>query len=405
MEKRDFPAIFVATAIVVWFGVIALGHLALNKPLIFVTPLELPGRDYLDFFRASSYIVSGGSPYDAPDEHYITTPVPAIFNIILLPFGFKVARLLLLILIPLSIAFSFTRFTAIYDLPSEAKGYIFLAGLSALLFGYPFYFLIERGNIDGWVFCFLGLGLYFLYKAQNEGKGALFLSLAMAFKLYPLLLVIPVFIYRKWRLLFFICLWGIVWFSTTFPYTLELQNILTERTQGYFRIDENGSLTSTVALALVALDAFLPGTLSFSFFLYTPVFASVLYSMFLSAVILSDYKIHKLGGKLDVTTIVLYLPFMVAVPQVVYHYSLIICLLLIPTICHLWSLSTDLRTKRIFFVIMVGIACTQWQATASSNLSQNILALAIPGLGLLLIIAGITAYKLLLAKSLQLASV
>jgi hypothetical protein len=95
----------------------------------------------------------------------------------------------------------------------------------------------------------------------------------------------------------------------------------------------------------------------------------------------------------------MYVPFMVALPQIVYHYSFIICLILIPTMCQLWKIHKDRSQRITILVISIGIALTQWQAIATYYLTENMLSHAIPGLGLLIIMLGITIFKLLTLRS------
>lgn len=394
-NSQTFPAIFIATAILSSFGIIAIGHLVFDKRLVFLNRMEVSGSDYRDFFRASANIVDGVSPYDTPDKRYVTTPIPAILNTVFIPIGLKKATTLFLVLVPLSIGIGFFALTSAYDFTDRDRDQILIVGLIGMLFGYPFYFLLERENIDGWVFLFLGIGLYLLQKSQNEWLSSFFFSLAIMFKIYPAIIMGPIFLYRKWRLLFRLCLWLVFWTLISSGYFSGFRNQLLGRAQGYFRFDENGSIAATVALFFVWLDAsgILSSTLPISFFILTPLFGALIYSVLLSNLVYSDYKLYHQGHKLDITTLLLYLPFTVAIPQVVYHYSLIICLLLVPTLCHLWTLPTSKLGKNMLFITTIGISITQWQAIAMHNLTGNILVEAIPGLGLLMTMTGISLYK------------
>jgi len=50
--------------------------------------------------------------------------------------------------------------------------------------------------------------------------------------------------------------------------------------------------------------------------------------------------------------------------------------------------------RTIIFAISIGVGMTQWQAIATYSLTENMLSHAIPGLGLLLIMAGIAFLKI-----------
>ena len=152
------------------------------------------------------------------NNRYVTTPIPAIVNIVLVPLGFDNARKLLYFLIPLSLALSYQIITSIFEFAEADKDLVLTAGLVGLLFGYPFYFLIQRENIDGWVFLFLSLGLYWLSKPKKELISGLFFSLAIVFKIYPILIILPILFNKKWRLLLWIGLWLALWGIVTLYY-------------------------------------------------------------------------------------------------------------------------------------------------------------------------------------------
>ena len=86
---------------------------------------------------------------------------------------------------------------------------------------------------------------------------------------------------------------------------------------------------------------------------------------------------------------------MIALPKVVYHYSFVIFLILIPAICDLWNKTEDKLQKNVLLVISLGIAMTQWQAIATYYLTNNLMSHAIPGIGLLVVMSGIVLYKIL----------
>jgi hypothetical protein len=84
---------------------------------------------------------------------------------------------------------------------------------------------------------------------------------------------------------------------------------------------------------------------------------------------------------------------MVALPKSVYHYEFVLLLPLLPVL-ELLLRNAGSRSQRIvIWVITLGVALTQWQAVALYTLTDNILAYYIPGLGLLLVMVGITIYK------------
>jgi hypothetical protein len=91
----------------------------------------------------------------------------------------------------------------------------------------------------------------------------------------------------------------------------------------------------------------------------------------------------------------MYVPFMIAWPQSVYPYAFVVMLVLVPMLCHLWENSQARWERNILVILAIGVALSQWQAYALYNLTGNDLAHAVPGLGLLITMAGISAYKLM----------
>ncbi len=390
VKKVTFPAITLAMFLVISFGIISIGHILSNKALLYLD-YKSYGLDYIDFFNASERIINGESPYNSATNRYVTTPIPAIVNIVFVPLGFDNARILFYFLIPISLAIGYMLVTSLFDFTETDQKIVLITGLITLLFGYPFYFLVQRENIDGWVLFFLCLGLYWLTKPKKELISGLFFSLAIMFKIYPILIVLPILLNRKWRLLFWIGLWLALWGAISLFWISDFQTTLSMRSQSLFRFDENGSIVATISLITLLINA-LGVPVTASAITYSPIIAALLFGTLLSFMIVADYKLSKIE-QLDISSYIMYLPFMIALPQLVYHYSLIICLILIPTVCYLWKINENKKQRLFIFLISIGVGLTQWQAIATYNLTDNLLSHAIPGLGLLLIIISATIYK------------
>ena len=396
MSKASLPAIIIALSIIGFFGVLSLGYLLSSQPMVFLeykNPDGMVWSDYIDFFRASENIIAGKSPYEIPFDRYVTTPIPAIANVLFVPLGFDTARALFYLLIPLSLVAGYLLITTSFEFKKTDKSSVLIAGLVSLLFSYPFYFLLQRENIDGWVFLFLCSGFYWLAKPKKEPVSGLFFSLAIAFKIYPILLLVPLLLGKKWRYLFWTGVWLALWGAITFFWISDFQNALATRSQTVFRFDENGSLVSTISFISIFFSAF-GVTFPASLIKYSPVIAGLLYSLLFSTVVYIDYKISK-TETYKIHDYMMYLPFMIALPQNVYHYSFVICLILIPAICHLWNKAEDRTHKAAILVISIGIAISQLQAIAIYHLTDNILSQAIPGIGLFIIMSGIVLFKIL----------
>jgi len=82
---------------------------------------------------------------------------------------------------------------------------------------YPFLFILDRGNLDMWVFVCLALFVYF-YHRQKDFFAAIFLAFAIALKIYPIVFVVLFLIDKKYRGFFWCLLMtvGVVFFSVLF---------------------------------------------------------------------------------------------------------------------------------------------------------------------------------------------
>ncbi|MCD4753706.1 MAG: DUF2029 domain-containing protein [Anaerolineaceae bacterium] len=392
ITRMAFPAILIAMILVTSFGVITISYVLSKKPLVFLNYLPISGWDYKDFFVASERILTGLSPYNFETNRYVTTPIPAIFNIPFVLLGFDLAKIVLFIFIPCSIISAYFIIVSTYKFPTVEKEPILLAGLSCILFGYPFYFLIQRVNIDGWVLLFLSLGLFFFHKPKKEWLSGLFFSLAVAFKIYPILIFIPLLLNRKWKSMVWIVVWGALWVLISCFWLADMQTMLVSRSQSLFRWDENGSLLNTTIMLIASIKLINTSIISANIVSAATTIAAVIYSILISTLIIIDYKLAK-RTTIQPETLILYVPFMIGVPQLVFHYSFIILLLLIPAICYLWGKSKNKWEKIALLAMTIGVALTQFQAIAAAFLTKNILAHGIPGFGLLIIMISIVSYK------------
>ncbi len=392
MQVDKFKApLAIALSAVASFGIIALGHVITDKPLVFLDyRLGKAGLDYVDFYWASAHLVVKGTPYVSP--RYVTTPIPALLNIPLALLGLKAASVLLLALIPLSVFAGYLLIAKAWGLAREEE--VPLAGFLLVLVSYPFYFLLERENIDGWVFLFLAGGVWASLTNKRAWLSGLLFSLAIVFKIYPALVILPLILYRRKKVLLWLFLWLALWGIVSLPWLTEMLAAVSQRTH-LLRLDENGSLA---ALALVVWGAASELGLhlsSASIARLSTLTAYVLYGVLLFPVLYADFK-QGAAAFPDGSEIVAYFPFMVAVPSTVYHYSYIVLLALVPLLTHWQRKRLEQRFARPFFLIAVGVSLSQWQAIALARLTQNPLSHALPALGLLLIMLGIGWYKMLM---------
>ena len=80
-------------------------------------------------------------------------------------------------------------------------------------------------------------------------------------------------------------------------------------------------------------------------------------------------------------SVLMYLPFMVAVPQLSYQYGLVCILPMLPVVSWFWENTVSPAAKIILAFSTVGIALSQFQAVAAEKLIGTVHPHFIPGFG------------------------
>ncbi len=392
MTKRFTPVLFIALSNVIVFATINGFQLATHQPISYVNKWIMYGADYQDFYQASIRILNGESPYLV--SRYVTPPLFALVNVPLSMPGFKTAWFVFSSLIPLTILFSYLLiYRALKDSDVQSDDWLLLSGLLVLLFSYPFYFLLERGNIDGIVLLCMCAGLSLIPK--KLWLGSLLLAAAILFKLYPLLLLVSLFFSRRWKPFFWTCAWMLLLVLFTVPYWDDYFASSFHRAH-YFRLDENGSLVNTIMIVIVFVRLVILGDTGNMFDEYSSLYAAVLYGLLVVIMFYADYKLsYQTTQKEKLADMVLYFPFMVAIPQLVYHYEFVVLIPLLPVLNFIWKDTLSRQKRYCLAVVAIGISMSQLQAIALYLMTGNMLAHYVPGFGLMIAILGISAYKFL----------
>lgn len=390
-ENHRLPFLIAFSNVLV-FAVISAFQVISRTPIYYVVPQDIIGYDYRDYYHASVYIAHGKSPYSV--SRYVTPPLPALANIILIPLGFEIARDIFIALIPLLIFFSYLIiYSALKDPDANDGDWLLLSGIFVIAFSYPFYFLLERGNIDGVVLFCICAGLSLLRK--KPWLGSLLLAVASLLKLYPLLILVSLLFSRRWKPFFWTCGWLLGLALLTSPYWGDYLVSSYHRSY-YFRLDENGSMVNTVMIIMVFLQLVRTGNSTSIFDQSSSIFTAIIYGITVITLLYSDYKTpHSTTQKAYLSNMLLYFPFMVAIPQLVYHYEFVILIPLLPVLSFMWRDTLSIPKKSCLVLMAVGIALSQWQAIALHMLTGNMLVQYIPGFGLMLVIIGIAVYKFL----------
>ena len=395
MSRTHQVPFLVGISNVVVFAVIHVFQLILKIPVQYIPPQNPPGYDYQDFYYASLFLLRGRSPYEV--SRFVTPPLPSVLNLALTPLQFESARNVFIFLTVLAVLLSYVISYFAFNDPRASDNIRLLgSGILLIAVSYPFYFLVGRSNIDGLVLFAMIAGLVLLPKRAEIGS--LLLAVAILSKLYPLLLLAYLFFTRRWKPLLWTCGWmfvlAILTWSLWDDYFASSYHRLF-----FFRLDENGSLANTIMILIVFLKLLFTGTIDFDFSQTSTVLTAVLYATTLILMFYSDYKrVSDDTRRGALANALLYLPFMAAIPQLVYHYEFVILLPLVPVIGYLWSQGASPFGKLCLLLTGIGISLSQMQAVALFRLTGNMLAQYIPGLGLVLILFGVSFYKFLQLK-------
>ena len=405
-------AIFLAVAILC-MGLIILLQMLTQQDLYFLYKLYL-GYDYSGFYRAAEAVLQGGNPYNAPPSRpvFSAPPIAAIANIPLTYLPFKTARVIVSLLTFVSVVASMFLVHKVFPPHTQSTRSrvndmaILLIFMTIPMYSYPFHFLFDRGNADGFTLLLLSLGIYFLAGRTTfrDLAAGFFFAAAISFKAYPVLVVLPLLAMRRWLPLAALA-GAMACFVLASPMLwVEWVERIAESRIEYFRADENGSLAYTFY--------YIGGFFGYSEQLKSAaiyVWGGLLLSMFCL-----DIKSKSLDGNqpdsVSLAALLLYVPFMAAVPQVAYHYELVCVLIMLPVVSCLWSNAADPKEKSVLLLITVGLILTQFHAYAVERLlieSQGHARCAanhrsgacfphwVPGFGLFLVMAGSVAYKAL----------
>jgi hypothetical protein len=388
LQYSTFPVAFVFCIELIGFATLLLLQIFRQSNINFTNKFGL-GYDFQHFYLSSQVLLSGISPYTI--GHYVTPPLPSILFVpFVWLFDFHSASLILFVLIPACVVASIALIhqSANRDLaPSEKIKALFLI-ISIMAFGYPFLFLMDRQNIDGFVLLALSATIFLLPKKQ--WAAGLLLAIAISLKLYPILLLLPLLLRRKWIAILF-CGIGLAAFFLATPalWTEFLSSRLFFRS-AEFRADENASLAS-MFYAVGNAFAIPPGafTSNLAGMLATGVFFCLLAGM-----AILDFRFPRtLPLDSELAWVTMYIPFMIAIPQLVYPYEDILLIAFLPILCHFWLRTKDAWGRGLLLMMASGIALTQLQIIVMNRLLGAGRCDPLPGFGVFLLLLGCVGYK------------
>jgi len=425
LQKPYYPACVIAILIVLSFGLFNICQLYLLKDSYPVSKLPI-GSDYISIYTATQNLIRGISPYEnrwysyspMPDylndlfvffninkgsSWYCYPPILAYLNYPSMYLDIDTALRLMFFLLIIAVLGAYALINSSFEsIGGRDKKIIFLCGIIIIAFSHPFYFLIARGHMIGLVFLFLAMGLY-LFK-KNNSLSSVFFALAIGMIIYPVLLLVPLLLFRRYKIIVLTIL-SLALLVLFCPHLwLEFfKKHLFDRFQeaGYMVLEDNCSLATTCSFLLIFLNKLFSiiGLEKFRV-LYSNVAALGIYAFILCTMALADMKIQKkhspLEPDVELSLMMMYFPFMIAIPKNSFHYNLVLLILLVPALCALIQKLKKPMPGIILWTFMVGIFLSQMQV----RFIQNLIDLDFqffyffPAFGLFLVMIGCVLFKL-----------
>ena len=402
-DRYFFPARFLLWSQVVMMGALWAAQAVWQKDVHAVNRAYW-GFDFNDFLVATQAWKSGLDPYAAP--RFVTPPLGLALFFPLAGATLEEVRPYIAGAFTLSLLGASALLGCVF-VPADARRTIFWTGAGALFLGFPYFFLLDRLNVDGFVMAFVGVFMWAVAREEESPNwlwalvaGAA-LSLGVGLKLYPALLVLPLLLTRRWRVLAVFTgalALQIVWM---FPLWVRFVELRLRSRSDYFVVDDNGSLANTMRFFGDRMN-YLVGDRTF---LGNPdvwIGATLWLLLLLLAIkAVADARrvaVLRAGGeKCHAAPVILwYLPFMVSVPKTVYHYEFVGLWLLLPAISALFARSAE-GGRALRFAAwsgVIGLALSQMHTVAWKEMLNTPMPYYVPGLGLFLFLLASTAQSL-----------
>jgi hypothetical protein len=271
--------------------------------------------------------------------------------------------------------------------------------IGVMFLSYPFAFLLNRGNHDALALVFTCAALFALSRGGTWDAGLL-LAIAIAIKVYPALLILPLAARRQWRVLAWIAVGMLVLVLVAPGFWGQYVSDRLFARSALFRMSENASLVAGLWYLGSAMErlGIVHGPLSIEAF---TIAAEVAYVLLLLSLLVQELRMAQRdeGPAALSPRLLLYFPFMVALPRLVYCYELVAVLPLIPLLNDLSARPLSRRQKTGVWVLVGGLVLTQLNAYALAEILGAPLAEGLSAAGLLVLLPGLV----IVGRSLEVA--
>jgi hypothetical protein len=375
-----FPAFLVLVLVLSWSALLNLTAQLCHSDIRYVVRAPVPAADAADFLAGARALDDRGDPYLV--ARYVTPPLPALLLAPLAGLPFDAVRIVFAILLLCSTAASIAIVTkALRPAGDRVRRVVLFLGLATLCFSYPFLFLFERGNIDGFVLLLLALAILWLDRRPLAAGATL--ALAASFKVYPALLAVPMAVRRRWRVLVGLAVVLAALFLMVPNLWLEYVSQRVASRAETFKLEENTSIVATFLYGAVALRHLLGAPADSGVLMAVSRGGGlIVYAVLLGSLLLADVRGRPERGA---ELVLPYLPFLIAIPPLSYHYALVALLLLIPLLCRWWEGAITKGARVAVLLAAVGIALAQAPSLAFSLVVGSVYPQVVNGAGLLLV--------------------
>ena len=332
-----------------------------QQGVVFV-PQFFFGLDYADFYAAAADWWTGVDPYHR--GRLYTPPSSLLVGLTFQWLAFPGARLAFFVLNIALVYWSIRTLARQLELTRSNER----ALLACAALFYPFYFLIERGNLDGIMLALLVFG----FRSRSWLVKACAIGTSVAIKLYSGLILLVLLRKRRWTIVLASVMVGAL---LQLPFAGLLPNFLTAvaTRSGLFRLDENISPAAIFRLALAGLG----GDIWKAAFLFVWVVTLTIRAKNDAPDDLSD-------------SWPAYVPWMISIPVVVYPYSGILSLALAAWV----AAQTQRRRIALADLLaltgfgLLGVQAAAWTALVARDPVTTALIHSVCALGTLLMMIG-----------------
>ena len=307
------------------------------------------GHDHRVYYFAAELFLEGVNPYKHP--RFVTPPPSLLLGLPLSWAGLETARVLYFGAQGVCLAIGVYVICRRFGLTRYVLGFVILSFLF-----YPVQFLLERGNADGVVVLLMALACGYLSRPAVGGAA---LALAIGIKIYPAALLLPALLQRHYKLIGVVLVLLLALVILTPELWLEFLERGSERARRFKESENrlNGSvfvalrhvvllgqdllrLPASARLGGLPIDPSLSVILGFGYYLFHFI-----------GCIRADVRGRTIGKQAEgqgaargadrgvIAKYLFYLPFMMTVPFVSYHYVYAGFVLLLPVLC--WCLGRE----------------------------------------------------------------